>query len=177
MGVGVSGKLHCEPLKSGGYRVTRRIRFQTGILGKSYVIADKAGAPLLLLDYDGWLTIEPGYQWDGASFIVIDRKANMRASLLHDALYQLMRAELLGQEYRVVADRLYRDMYLDDGDDVPPAPEGSSWFRRKMRAFGKALNNAVVGTVGALDYGGLRVGAAHAARPQPEVESVELVFP
>lgn len=178
MRVQVSDKLHCEKLKSGGYWTTRRIRFQTGILGQTCRIFDKRSGKLVLsLDADGWLTIEPGYKWDGASFIVIDRKANMRAGLLHDALYQLLRSGLLGQQYREPADALYRAMYLDDADDVKSLPESASWIKRKLRGLGKGINNAAAQVVGAFDYGGLRVGAAHAAAPQREVEAVELVFP
>ena len=42
------------------------------------------------LDNRGCLVIKNGYAWDGAS-IIPDRLTNMRASLVHDALYQLMR--------------------------------------------------------------------------------------
>lgn len=38
----------------------------------------------------GSMTVHSGYAWDGASGIV-DRDTNLRASLGHDALYQLMR--------------------------------------------------------------------------------------
>jgi hypothetical protein len=43
------------------------------------------------LDTDGNLTVKNGYAWDGPSGPVKDTDENMRASLVHDALYQLMR--------------------------------------------------------------------------------------
>ena len=46
---------------------------------------------LLWLKENGHLRIRKGYCWDGPSGPVVDRSTNMRASLCHDALYQLMR--------------------------------------------------------------------------------------
>jgi len=43
------------------------------------------------LDINGNLKVKKGYAWDGPSGPVIDTKENLRASLVHDALYQLMR--------------------------------------------------------------------------------------
>ena len=40
---------------------------------------------------DGLLTIRKGYAWDGPSGPTIDTKDFMRGSLVHDALYQLLR--------------------------------------------------------------------------------------
>jgi hypothetical protein len=69
----------------------------------------------LALDCDGNLTIAEGYAWDGASGPTWDSKCSMRASLVHDALYQLMRLELLSAEkYRPVADALFKRMCVQD---------------------------------------------------------------
>lgn len=63
----------------------------------------------------GQLTIKTYYAWDGASS-AIDTKSTMRASLVHDALYQLMRAgDLDYNTQREAADDLYRQIALDDG--------------------------------------------------------------
>ena len=48
--------------------------------------------PFIVLTMDGLLTINKGYAWDGPSGPTIDTKSFMRGSLVHDALYQLMRA-------------------------------------------------------------------------------------
>lgn len=68
------------------------------------------------LQIDGTLTIRDGYAWDGPSGPVVDRKENMRASLVHDALYQLMRLRKLSRKaHRDRADRLFRAMCMEDG--------------------------------------------------------------
>ena len=43
------------------------------------------------LTSDGRLKIKKYYCWDGPSGITVDTKNFMRGSLIHDALYQLMR--------------------------------------------------------------------------------------
>jgi hypothetical protein len=70
--------------------------------------------PYITLFYDGTLKIYAGYHWDGASGIP-DNPDNMRASLFHDALYQLMRKGLLDRKYKDVADKLFRDICIIDG--------------------------------------------------------------
>jgi hypothetical protein len=69
----------------------------------------------LMLDPFGLLTIRAGYAWDGASGPTIDTSDSMRGSLVHDALYQLMRERLIGQEWREHADDLLRTILLEDG--------------------------------------------------------------
>jgi len=56
---------------------------------------------------DTGITIREGYCWNGASGPVIDTKSTMRGSLVHDALYQLMRMGLIGQEYKLLADHTF----------------------------------------------------------------------
>ena len=60
------------------------------------------------------LVISKGYAWDGST-VVMDTKACMRASCVHDSLYQLMREGKLDFKYRDYADRLYRDISIEDG--------------------------------------------------------------
>jgi hypothetical protein len=64
---------------------------------------------------DGKLKIYECYAWDGPSGPAFDTKAFMRPSLVHDALYQLMRESELDQEYREPADVLLREMCIEDG--------------------------------------------------------------
>jgi len=69
---------------------------------------------------DGLLTMIAGYAWDGPSGPVVDRPENMRASLVHDALYQLMRhRRLTAREYKDKADQLFKKLCREDG--VPGA--------------------------------------------------------
>ena len=68
------------------------------------------------LTVQGWLTIKKGYAWDGPSGPAIDTKNFMRGSLVHDALYQLMRHKRLSAiKYRDQADQLLRAMCQADG--------------------------------------------------------------
>jgi hypothetical protein len=68
------------------------------------------------LDTEGVLTITEGYAWDGPSGPAIDTKNFMRGSLVHDALYQLMREKHLDNgTYRDAADRQLQKICLEDG--------------------------------------------------------------
>lgn len=67
----------------------------------------------------GILVIAARYAWDGASFMPYKwfgtPKAWLTPSLVHDALYQLIREGLLDRQYREAADRLFRDMLIERG--------------------------------------------------------------
>jgi hypothetical protein len=68
------------------------------------------------LDCDGSLTMQKGYAWDGPSGPTIDTLSFMRGSLVHDALYQLMREECLDHDiYREAADRILQRICIEDG--------------------------------------------------------------
>ncbi len=68
------------------------------------------------LDTCGNLLVKKGYAWDGPSGPVIDTDENMRASLVHDALYQLMRNKyLVTRTHRKAADKLFKDICKEDG--------------------------------------------------------------
>ena len=60
------------------------------------------------------LTIYPRYAWDGPSGPTFDTPTNMRASLFHDALCQLINDSLLDKKYRKYADELLRTHMLED---------------------------------------------------------------
>ena len=68
------------------------------------------------LDMDGSLFIKEGYAWDGPSGPTIDTKDSMRGSLVHDALYQLMReGKLDSGSHRKAADRELWRICVEDG--------------------------------------------------------------
>jgi len=78
------------------------------------------GAPIsfdyLYLSMSGWLRIRAGYAWDGASGPTFDTKNSMRGSLVHDALYQLIRNGLLpGKGCQQAADDLLFEICREDG--------------------------------------------------------------
>lgn len=70
----------------------------------------------ITLTTSGVLTISKNYAWDGPSGPTVDTRNFMRSSLVHDALYQLMRETLLEHDvYRQAADRLLQQMCKEDG--------------------------------------------------------------
>jgi hypothetical protein len=86
----------------------------------SIQIEAKPPAPIdteyLTLTMNGLLTVKKGYAWDGPSGPTIDTPNFMRGSLVHDALYQLMRERLIDEEtYRETADRLLQKICIEDG--------------------------------------------------------------
>lgn len=75
----------------------------------------------LMLQPDGLLFIMAGYAFDGPSGPVIDVKEFMRASLVHDALYQLMREGKLPQRFKPMADQEMMKICIQDGMSYPLA--------------------------------------------------------
>jgi hypothetical protein len=67
------------------------------------------------LDTDGALMIKKGYAWDGPSGPTRDTKSFMRGSMVHDALYQLMRNNLLPSSCREDADQELHRICREDG--------------------------------------------------------------
>ena len=131
------------------------------------------------IDKNGLLIILEGYAWDGASGPTYDSKNSMRASLVHDALYQLMRMGLLVSGYRDEADNEFYDMcnhlnisynncrngvlgateFINHHHTVIPGPDGKvGWggmcFPKDTKAFAKFMgdNHLIKHTIqGAVD--------------------------
>ena len=82
---------------------------------QTVITGHEINTPLIALHMDGVLTIKRGYAWDGASGPTINTRSSMRGSLVHDALYQLMRLDLIGQHNRKYADAYLRDICIADG--------------------------------------------------------------
>lgn len=66
------------------------------------------------LHIDSSLSIQKGYEWDGATGYP-DVVQIIRASLVHDALYDLIREGVLNKKHRKKADKLFRKICLEDG--------------------------------------------------------------
>ena len=82
--------------------------------------------------YDKVLAIKKGYPWDGPSGPTVDTKNFMPGSLVHDALYELMRCGALPLAYRKAADRILYAMNRE---------HGMTWLRARgvyiaLRLFG-----------------------------------------
>lgn len=106
--------------------------YATGIVNEGFQL------PFCWIAPDGVLDIADGYAWDGPSGITIDTKSFMRGSLIHDALYQLLRETGLGLGHnrhdirRHQADLVLRDICLEDGMWVWRA----KWVYRGVRLGG-----------------------------------------
>lgn len=81
-----------------------------GIIPEEKIVKD-----LIELDTDGILTIKKFYAWDGPSGPAVDTKTLMRASLVHDALYELIRDGFLSEDFRRAADDELERIALKDG--------------------------------------------------------------
>jgi hypothetical protein len=77
-------------------------------------IDENAEGRLLQLK-DGVLTIEAGYTWDGVTEGP-DHRQDMRASLVHDALYELLRYNHLSKELVPKINAIYEKIALEDGE-------------------------------------------------------------
>ncbi len=85
------------------------------------------------LTAEGNIIIKKGYAWDGPSGPTFDTLNFMRGSLIHDALYQLMRAENLDKNIcRKPVDRLLQQMCKEDGMSSIRA----WWVYQGIRFFG-----------------------------------------
>jgi len=79
-------------------------------------LAEPINTEFIKLGTDGTLVIKRGYAWDGPSGPTIDTRNFMRGSLVHDALYQLMRdAGLSKEQWRDEADLELKRVCRADG--------------------------------------------------------------
>jgi len=88
------------------------------------------------LSATGRLVMKQGYAWDGPSGPTLDTKDFMRGSLVHDALYQLMRLKLLDRRLRKRADVLLWMICLEDG--MPKARANYVYHAVRVFAAGSA---------------------------------------
>ncbi len=107
------------------------------------------------------LTIYPHYAWDGPSGPTFDTKTNMRASLFHDALCQLIGEGLLDKSDRKYADELLRTHMLEDqvlyadgllqvhvlGEQVKEAKKMKGWKRAIYLRWGRFRANSYYNVV------------------------------
>ena len=92
------------------YWLSATYRVQTDILPDADVVTE-----YVLLGTTGMLSILEGFAWDGPSGPTFDTPDFMRASLVHDALYLLIRGGHLPATWRERADNLLRSICLEDG--------------------------------------------------------------
>lgn len=94
-------------------------------------ITEGINTQFILLDVTGKLTILSGYSWDGPSGPTIDTPSSMRGSLIHDALYQLIRQGHLPKSIRNEADEIIYQCIIADG-----MWKWRAWlWRRELKKF------------------------------------------
>lgn len=86
----------------------------------------------LRLTEGGVLTCRAGYAWDGCSGPTWDTPSTMRAGLVHDAFYQLLRRAYLPSSWREAIDDFFRTLLLQDGC----LPVRAWYYWRAVRSFG-----------------------------------------
>ena len=104
--------MECISYKEGyKYQLSEEYSIVTSIIPKETIVTD-----YINLSSVGEITIKKGYAWDGPSGPALDTLNFMRSSLVHDALYQLMREGFLDKnKYRKAADKLLQVMSKADG--------------------------------------------------------------
>ncbi len=91
--------------------------------------------PFLRLWPNGRVVIRRGYAWDGPSGPAFDTKNFMVPSMVHDAIYQLMRNKAIPLDpFREIADEMMFKMCKDRG----MCGVRAWWCKRGVRKFGKA---------------------------------------
>ena len=82
------------------------------------------------------LIISKGYRYDGPSGPTIDCKKSLRAALAHDALYQLIREDVIPKKSRVLVDKLFYQILREDGFSKFRA----KYYYYAVRLFGGIVN-------------------------------------
>lgn len=123
-------KIKYRKLNKYKYQLMENYYYKTDI-----ALDNDTGVPdFVTLRKDGRLEIYKGYAWDGPSGPTIDTKDFMRGSLVHDALYQLIREQKLARKYKEYADKLLHDICIEDG-----MSKFRAWYVYwAVRLFGKA---------------------------------------
>ena len=125
----MSGSIRYRDLKSYKYQLVEPYSHDTDLRPAARVAVP---GDYVVLGAGGRLTIAAHYAWDGPSGPTVDTKSFMRGSLVHDALYQLLREGLVAQEHREYADDLLREICREDGMSGFRA-----WYvHRTLRWFG-----------------------------------------
>jgi len=110
------------------YQLVEEYQVKVSVLPKNEIKTD-----FIELSTEGMLIIKKGYAWDGPSGPTIDTPNFMRGSLVHDALYQLLRNELIDEKWRDEADEELRRICVED--DMPRIC--ARWVYIAVRKWGK----------------------------------------
>jgi len=92
------------------YQVARDYRIKLAVIPYEPICL-----PFVLMDTAGDTVIKTGYAWNGASGPTLDTRNTMAGSLVHDLLYQLIRLGLIDPKYKAYADRMLKEICVEDG--------------------------------------------------------------
>lgn len=93
------------------YQLASQYRVSVNIRPRNDIVEE-----FVELDRQGRMLIKAGYAWDGPSGPTRDTPDFMRGSLVHDALYQLMRLRRISKDvWRKEADLELKRICLEDG--------------------------------------------------------------
>ena len=116
------------------YRTRHYFTFDTKMCPNVYVMSPGGWVYLS----NGELYIKAGYSWNGASGGMWDSENVIVASLVHDALYQLLREGVLSQRFRPDADLVFRNICVEKGMSAFRA----GYAYRLLRMFGEKAAQA-----------------------------------
>lgn len=124
-----------QRIKDYKYRLHKTLVVQTHILNAGFEHT------FFTLKDDGRLAIHEGYLWDGVSGPTWDTRTTMLAGLVHDALYQAIRLQLIDLSLKDTADILLHTIMVNSGKHSG-TPEfiyqTRAWyFYQAVRLFGK----------------------------------------
>lgn len=97
------------------YSLEEDVIFNTLVKGFELEIKSVKGRTLVKLNKIGKIELRCGYSWDGASGPALDTKNFMRATLVHDALYQMLGEGLLPMSERKLVDKTMKMIAREDG--------------------------------------------------------------
>ena len=118
-----------------------KYRLETQLVIKTSIRSQRINHKLFSLTPDGIFTIHAGYLWDGVSGPTWDTLSTMRAGLVHDALYQAIRLELLLLYFKPLVDTLFYDIMIED----KVWPFRAKYFHFAVREFGH--NSCIPGDI------------------------------
>ena len=112
------------------HTLKRTLSAQSGIVGHAFFLYQDGTCAGRLFG-DGWVTLYPGFEHDGAT-MVLDTPQNLDPSRFHDFLYLAIERDLLPASARRQADIMFCRLM------VPKTPRGIGdcvlWIPRLFRA-------------------------------------------
>lgn len=139
------------------YELVENFEYQTDIkLSKPYV------SRYLWLTKNGLLLIRKGYRWDGPSGPTLDTPSVMTPSLIHDALFQLIRLGILNEEeHKPIADSILEKEIL------VRATKTDKWYKYPLYWFDKIRAGYY--------YYGVKYFSGYACKPREDGEEPEII--